>query len=163
MRRVLLALLVCAVAVPAFAADKPKNDPEFKTLVNQLAAGWSTLNPDNVASFYAKDANLAFFDIAPLKYAGWTAYDQGVRGVFAGFESLSLTVDDDFQATRRGNVAWTTCTIHGKLTPKGAPAMDMNARQTLIWEKKGSQWLIVHEHISAPMPDEAMNAQKVEK
>jgi ketosteroid isomerase-like protein len=163
MRRVLLALLVCAVAAPSFAADKTKSDPEFKTLVTQLETAWSTLNPDNVASFYSKDATLAFFDIAPLKYAGWTAYDQGVRGVFAGFESLQLTVNDDLQSTRRGNVAWTTGTVHVKVTPKGGSPMEMDTRQTLIWEKKGGSWVVVHEHLSAPMPEEAMKAENVQK
>ena len=161
MRKVVLALLICALAGPA--AAKGKDETELKDMVGKVDAAWSTLNPDNVAVYYAKDANLAFFDMAPLKYSGWTAYDQGVRGMFSAFESLKLTVGDDLQATRRGDVAWTTGTVHASVVHKGGSPMEMDARQTLIWEKKGGKWLIVHEHMSAPLPDDAMKANKVDK
>jgi ketosteroid isomerase-like protein len=84
--------------------------------------------------------------------------------VFSGFESLKLTVNDDVQATRRGNIAWTTATLHATVMSKGGTTpMEMDARQTAIWEKRGGQWLIIHEHISAPLPEESMKAEKVEK
>jgi ketosteroid isomerase-like protein len=36
---------------------------------------------------------------------------------------------------------------------KGAPdPMEMDARQTLIWEKREGKWAIIHEHNSAPLP-----------
>ena len=85
-------LLTAALAGPA--AAKGKDETELKDMVGKVDAAWSTLNPDNVAVYYAKDANLAFFDMAPLKYSGWTAYDQGVRGMFSAFESLKLTVSN---------------------------------------------------------------------
>jgi hypothetical protein len=32
-----------------------------------------------------------------------------------------------------------------------APALDLECRHTAIWEKRGAKWLIVHEHVSAPL------------
>jgi hypothetical protein len=37
-----------------------------------------TLNTDN-PSFYAKDANLVFFDVMPFKYNGWAEYKKAFR------------------------------------------------------------------------------------
>jgi ketosteroid isomerase-like protein len=30
--------------------------------------------------------------------------------------------------------------------------MEVDGRHTAIWEKRGAKWLIVHEHVSAPLP-----------
>ena len=49
-----------------------------KKLVESYYAAWNTLNTDNPARFYAKDANIVFFDVAPLKYKGWAEYKRGV-------------------------------------------------------------------------------------
>ena len=36
--------------------------------------------------------------------------------------------------------------------PKAGGAMEVDCRHTAIWEKGGGKWLIVHEHVSAPLP-----------
>lgn len=155
MKRLLSSLaLVCLVAVPA-VADKvtDKDMAEFKALVEKCATSWATLNPDNVAALYAKDADLVFFDLAPLKYTGWSEYDTGVREQFKPFESLALTTQNDLRVRREGKMAVTTGTIHAvvKMKSQAAP-MEFDARQTLVWERRNGKWLIVHEHISAPLP-----------
>jgi len=57
-------------------------------------------------------------DLAPLKYAGWAEYKAGVKKVFAGFESLSLKLNDDLMVQRRGKVAWATYTFTTELKMK---------------------------------------------
>jgi hypothetical protein len=47
----------------------------------------NTLNTDNPSSFYAKDANLIFFDVVPFKYKGWAEYKNGVQKTF--FDQIS--------------------------------------------------------------------------
>lgn len=146
------ALLACFVSPVALGQKANKNnDSEFKSLIERYFAAWSSLNPDNAAPLYAKDADLVFYDIAPLKYTGWTEYDKGVRNVLGGFESLKLTPNSDLKVTRRGNVAWTTVTFHLSAKQKGGGQMETDGRHTAIWEKRGSKWLIVHEHFSAPL------------
>ena len=155
MKKLMLsAMLVCVSALPAMADKVTTTEAaEFKVLIERSAAAWSSLNPDNVAPFYAKDADLVFYDLAPLKYLGWTEYDTGVRKVFAGFENLKMAPGNDLMVSRSGKVAWTTVTYHATVKMKGAATpMEMDARQTLIWEKRDGKWLIVHEHISAPLP-----------
>ncbi|OLE51363.1 MAG: hypothetical protein AUG51_22950 [Acidobacteria bacterium 13_1_20CM_3_53_8] len=129
----------------------PAGDAEFKQLLEQFLAAWSTLNADNAARFYARDADLIFFDIAPLEYHGWEEYRNGFKQVAEQFSSIKLTGNGDLKVTRRGNIAWTTETFHATGTQKNGQAIDLNCRHTLIWERRGRRWLIVHEHVSVPM------------
>lgn len=146
-----LALFTCVAAVTQ-GQKIVKSDGEFKELSDRYFAAWSSLNPDNAAPLYAKDADLIFYDIAPLKYQGWSEYDKGVRGLLAAFESLKLTPNSDLKVTRRGNIAWTTVTFHLSAKQKSGGQMETDGRHTAIWERRGSKWLIVHEHFSAPLP-----------
>ncbi len=150
---VLAALLICASTSPALSQKVSKNsDAEFKTLIDRYSSAWSSLNPDNAAPLYAKETDLVFYDIAPLKYTGWGEYDKGARGLLGGFESLKLTPKDDLKLTRHGNVAWTSVTFHFSAKQKSGGQLEMDCRHTAIWERRGSKWLIVHEHFSAPLP-----------
>ncbi|HEY3027939.1 MAG TPA: nuclear transport factor 2 family protein [Pyrinomonadaceae bacterium] len=152
MKIILTAALLTCLAAVAYGQKSARNDAEFKALSDRYFAAWSSLNPDNAAPLYAKDADLIFYDIVPLKYTGWAEYDKGVRGVLGGFESLKLTPNGDLKATRRGNVAWTTVTFHLSAKLKSGGQMETDGRHTAIRERRGGKWLIVHEHFSAPLP-----------
>jgi ketosteroid isomerase-like protein len=47
--------------------------------------------------------------------------------------------------------AWATATGHGTLTKKTGAKEDLDFRWTVLWDKEGSDWLIIHEHVSVPM------------
>ncbi|MEK6408440.1 MAG: nuclear transport factor 2 family protein [Acidobacteriota bacterium] len=151
-----LAALLMAVGVSAQArkADAGKAlEAEFKAMIDQYYTAWSTLDPDKAAKYYAKDADLVFYDVAPLKYNAWAEYRAGVIKAFTEtMSSGKLTPNDDLKVTQRGNVVWTTVTFHLSAKPKAGGAMELDCRHTAIWEKRGGKWLIVHEHISAPLP-----------
>jgi ketosteroid isomerase-like protein len=124
-----------------------------KKLVQRYYAAWNTLNTDDPAQFYAKDASLVFFDVVPLKYRGWAEYKKGVDKAFFGKISAGkLTPNNDLKITRRGNVAWMTLTFHLSFTLKTGKATEIDCRHTAIWVNRRGKWLIVHEHISAPLP-----------
>jgi len=112
--------------------------------------GWSTLNPDNVAQFYATGLH-TFFDIAPLKYRNWQEYDRGVRTVVADFKQANFIVNDDAELHPAGNQAWGTATVKYKLTHQNGKVDMGNLRWTVVFEKEGGKWLIVHEHVSMPI------------
>jgi ketosteroid isomerase-like protein len=67
--------------------------------------------------------------------------------------SGKLTPKDDLQVTQRGSIVWTTVTFHLSAKPKAGAPMEIDCRHTAIWEKRGAHWLIVHEHLSAPLPE----------
>ena len=148
-----LAVLTASAQAKKASAAKPSTEAEFKALIERYYAAWNMLNTDAPAQFYAKDAGLVFYDITPLKYKGWEEYKAGVQKAF--FDQMSsgkLVPNDDLQVVRRGNVAWTTLTFHLSAKLKSGAAMEIDARHTAIWEKRGGKWLVVHEHVSAPLP-----------
>ena len=157
-RTVLIATAALLIALSALAQKRPAHaktalEAEFKTMIDQYYAAWSTLDPDKAAKYYAKDADLIFFDVAPLKYNGWGEYRAGVMKAFTEtMSSGKLTPNPDLKVTQRGTVVWTTLTFHLSATPKTGGAMELECRHTAIWEKRGGKWLIVHEHVSAPLP-----------
>jgi ketosteroid isomerase-like protein len=153
-----LAVLIAVTLVGcAGTAEPPKTldaANEFKPMIEKLMAAWETLDVSKPAAFYAKDPGLTFFDIAPLKYEGWQQYSDGFKKVCADWKSVKLTLDPDLKATQNGNVAWVTYTLSFVIEPKSGETMKGQARATDIFEKRGNDWLIVHEHYSAPMPEE---------
>lgn len=158
----LAAIIAFLAGAPASAqmkrtAAKPASssafETEFKKLIDEYYTAWSTLNPDNAAKYYAKDADIVFYDIVPLKYNSWSEYRAGVIKAFTEPNlSGKLTPNDDLKVIRRGNIVWTTVTFHLSAKPKAGGAVEVDCRHTAIWEKRGSKWLIVHEHVSAPLP-----------
>jgi uncharacterized protein (TIGR02246 family) len=151
---IILSAVLSGSAQTKKAGAKSAPDSEFKALIEAYYTAWSTLNAENPAKYYAKDADLIFYDIAPMKYNGWAEYKAGVMtAFFNNVSSGKLTPNlNDMKVTRRGNVAWTTLTFHLSATPKAGGSMELDARHTAIWEKRGGRWLIVHEHISTPLP-----------
>src|SRR5262245_2288010 len=153
---VVVTLMLISVQVAGAQTKSPAKaakDPEFRKLIHDYYAAWSTLNPDNAAKYYAKDADLVFFDIAPLKYNGWSEYKAGVLKAFTEvLFSGKLTPNDDLKVNRRGTVVWTSVTFHLSGKPKAGGSRELDCRHTAIWEKRGGNWLIVHEHVSAPLP-----------
>ena len=140
----------------AFAKTKAKATnaavpPNYKAMMQAEYDLWSTGDPTKVAPMFAKDAELIFFDITPLKYNGWAEYEKGVAVVFKDYQSLKCTVNDDAHGGRSGNQAWTAATISAHGVKKDGSVEDFSMRTTEVWEKRGGKWLIIHEHASVPM------------
>ena len=150
-RLLVIALVAGIICLPVLAQKKGADD--FNDLIKRYYTAWNTLNPDNVSFLYAQDADLVFFDIAPLKYSGgWAEYrDNFKKNVAPGFSSLKLTPNHDVKITRRGNMALTTLTFHLSARQKDGTALEFDARHTIVWEKRAGQWLIIHEHVSKPL------------
>ena len=128
-------------------------EAEFRAMVAQYYTAWSTLNPDNAAKYYAKDSDIVF---SMLPRSSTTVGPSIRAGVIKAFTepmaSGKLTPNDDLKVTQRGTVVWTTVTFHLSAKPKAGGEMEIDCRHTAIWEKRGGKWLIVHEHVSAPLP-----------
>jgi len=143
----MLALSVCGFAQTKKAAAGPAPD---KAYMQKIWDGWSTLDPANVAQYYAQGPH-TFFDIAPLKYGSWDEYQKGVKNVLAGYKSAKFTVNDDAVVHHSGDILWGTATIMNEMTSNAGKVEMGNFRWTVIWEKENGKWLIVHEHVSAPL------------
>lgn len=144
--------VVLLTFVVARGQQQGNDDPTFRKLTNDYCAAWSTRNTEAVAKFYAQDDDLIFYDVAPFSYHAWKEYLPGVRKTLLdGAAELKLTAGDDLRATRRGDIAWTTVPMHFREKTKDGKVIEADLRYTGIWEKRGSNWLLVHEHVSVPM------------
>ena len=149
----ILAGAISITALLVLAATRTEQSGEFGDLIKKIYAAWSTLDADNAAPFYAKDADLTFFDLAPLKYThGWKEYSDNFRtNVATVFTNLVMTANDDLKVTKKGDLAFTTSTFHLAIKSKDGSPMEFDGRHTLIWEKRDGKWLIIHEHASKPL------------
>jgi ketosteroid isomerase-like protein len=150
----LVVALAGAAQTKASANKAASGEAEFRKLIEEYYTAWSMLNTDAPAKFYAKDADLIFYDIAPMKYNGWQEYHDGVQKYFFDMAtSAKLTPNlNDLKVTVRGDVAWTTVTFRLSSTLKAGGTQELEARHTAIWERRNGHWLIVHEHVSVPLP-----------
>jgi uncharacterized protein (TIGR02246 family) len=134
------------------ASEAKPASVNFRALIQSLYDAWSDLDAAKAAPFYAKEADHVFFDITPLKYTGWTEYAEGVPKAFAAYSSGKFTVGKDFKVHRHGNLAWATATWRAELLKKDGAKENAEGRYTVVLEKRGDDWLIVHEHMSVPAP-----------
>src|SRR5437588_6463264 len=121
MKKIVFATVICfLVALPVSArpqygsSSSSTSDTgdaaQFRGRIQALYDAWSDLDSSKAAKFYAKDADLTFFDIMPMKYTGWNEYAAGVPKAFSDYKSGKFTVGDDLQVHRHGNLTWATCT-----------------------------------------------------
>lgn len=138
--------------VGALAEQKASDDSAFRKLTDSYCAAWSSGNPANAAKFYAKNDGLVFYDLAPFSYSSWKDYETGVqKQFFDSAATVSLTAGKELKVSRRGNIAWTTVPMHLIEKTKDGKTVELNIRYTGIWEKRGTTWLLVHEHLSVPL------------
>ncbi len=152
MRQVMSACILAGVigAVAAGVSIDAQGPDDLKPLVQPYWQAWQA-GPGQAEPLYAKDADLVFYDLEPVKYVGSTQYRTGVvPNILAKFASIAFTVNDDVKTTRRGNFAWTSATVKGDGMLKAGGPVHVTIRHTAIWERRGNEWQIVHEHVSVP-------------
>jgi ketosteroid isomerase-like protein len=141
--------------VAAFAfGDQSKQavDPELQEFVKRYYEAWNTMKSENADPFYAKDTDIVFFDAAPMQYKSWKEYKEGAQKLFFDTtKTCKLIPHDDLRTFRHDDVAWFTLTFHLSAEMKSGPPTELELRQTSILEKREGKWVIVHEHISAPL------------
>ncbi|MDI1429423.1 YybH family protein [Polyangium sorediatum] len=165
--------LCAALAIPALVAapmgckkaptsSQEQSAPEKPTteLMQRTWDAWSSLDPQNSAPFYAKDEGLVFFDFAPLEHRGWKAYEKGVKDLLAQFSSLKAKVRDDARIEAHGNTALAASVVHFDITFKDGMTESFDARWSVVWAWRDGQWLIVHEHVSVPIHDGPVEAER---
>ena len=122
-----------------------------KAFMQKIWDGWSTLDPANVAQYYASGPH-TFFDIAPLKYGSWDEYQNGREGCARRLQEREVHGERRrLQIHPHGDLVWATATIAEEMTTKAGKVEMGNFRWTVIWENEDGKWLIVHEHVSEPV------------
>lgn len=149
-----LSFLTCMAAIFILARESPGQQSEqaLRELVPKIVASWETFDLAKIEPYYAKDPDLTYFDLAPLKYNDWAEYRATVPKVlFEPNTSLKLKLNDDLRVHSRGSFAWATFTFGADLTPKQGSASRLDGRWTMVFEKRAKGWMVVHEHVSVPL------------
>jgi ketosteroid isomerase-like protein len=146
----LVGLTLVIVAPTVTAADR--EEAALRTLGPKIVAAWGAMDISKVAPYYAADADLAYFDVVPLKYNNWKEYSEGAQKyLFEPNRSINAKLNDDLAVHRRGSLAWATFTLAIDLVSKEGSSSHLNARWTMVLEKRAKGWIVVHEHVSAPL------------
>lgn len=137
--------------------NKVADTTEFKALIDPYYAAWSYENGpggfERAAKFYAKEPGLVFYDpLPPVEgHFGWEAIKAGVEKFWteAGITSALISRTAEPQVWRYGQVAWAAVPHQAVVTLQNGQTQTVEQRQTFVWEKRGNEWQIVHEHASA--------------
>jgi ketosteroid isomerase-like protein len=147
-----LGLLTGLVAMTNSRAAADSEEDALRTLVPKVIASWESLDITKVEPYYAADADFTYFDIVPLKYNNWAEYRAGVqKALFDPNRSIKLRPNDDLRVHRRGSLAWATVTFGADMVSKEGAASHLDGRWTMVLEKRAHGWIVVHEHVSAPL------------
>ena len=122
--------------------------------------GWHTsperpFDLDRIASLYARDESFSSFDFGRPHdgFQDWASASAYYREFMKIPRSWRLEPGDDLRVHVRGDVAWTTLSLRARGELRDGRVIDApEARVTLIFERRGSAWLIVHEHGSSALP-----------
>lgn len=143
---------IAAISILAMQSHGQQSEQALRELVPKIVASWETFDLAKIEPYYAKDADLTYFDLAPLKYNNWADYRATVPKVlFEPNTSLKLKVNDDLRVHSRGSLAWATFTFGADMTTKQGATSHLDGRWTMVLEKRGQGWIVVHEHVSAPL------------
>ncbi|MEM8794492.1 MAG: nuclear transport factor 2 family protein [Pseudomonadota bacterium] len=122
--------------------------------------GWRTspdapFNLDAFRHIYAQDDRFSSFDFGRPHdgFTDWATAEAYYRKFMTVPANWRLEPTAAIEVTIRGNVAWSTVPLHATGSmPDGTEFDFPECRVTLIFEKDGDDWLIVHEHGSSPLP-----------
>ena len=124
---------------------------QLRKRLQEVLNAWSTMDPDTAGKYYAKDADLVFFDIAPLEYKGWDEYYLGTKRLFQNYRDFSIRLNEDANVHWKGDLAYATATWNVLGTLIDGTQQKMELRWTVVMERRNGDWLVVHEHVSAPL------------
>jgi len=125
---------------------------EAKPIIENLFKAWATLDTSKAAPFYSKDASLAFYDVSPLKYQGYPAYEKGFLEMSKDWKSFRVTLNSDFKAQRQADLMVASSTARIEIEPKQGATILGTLRLTEVLERHKGGWVVIHEHVSMPMP-----------
>jgi len=156
-----LNLIVTASARTSKKSLSQSDVAAIKDRAEKVWKAYETLDASKARPFYSSAPNDVYFDIAPLQYRGIDAYQQGVAQLLKTFRSISFQSNSDLEIHPIGNQAWCTETFTAAIVHTDGNKGNMPIRWTAIWEKQNGTWVIVHEHVSAPLGTQPEREQNI--
>ncbi|MGA7522796.1 MAG: nuclear transport factor 2 family protein [Acidobacteriaceae bacterium] len=130
------------------AAETRQDEAAIREVIAGMAKARYDKDAEAIAAPYTRDA--AIFNLAPpLLHTGINLPE--TRGWLDTWDGPIIIEPRDFSVTVAGDtaVAWGYMRMQGtKIDPPAKPNFWM--RETLVLERRGGTWRIVHEHTSVP-------------
>ena len=144
MRWCLLGALLGACGSPPHARGDPQH--EVAALLARSATAWNRGDLAGFMSDYAPDSLTSYFSGGHVQYGWQSLYDRYQRAYFApGKAHDSLSFDEAQVRVLAPRVVF--CTARFAL--HRGDSLIASGPFTLILERRGDRWLIVHDHTSA--------------
>ncbi len=153
----LLAIGLVISASPACAAGS--DEAQIRKLYGPWAAAFDARDADAIMKFYAPGETLLVFDVVPpLQYVGADAYRKDWQDFFGGYKTVKVEVEQ-LGVVSNGKLAFTHSIQRVTGTDLHGKPVDVTLRVTDGLKKIKGKWLIVHEHVSAPINLETGKAE----
>lgn len=158
---VVLLMLNLAVASPASAQKKKKNDnpppanpvnslPDEQKIdyaIGQMLAAWQLGDTASMHKYYAEDVSVVAGTWTPPAMS-WTNYAAAYQVQRGRMQQVRLDRSNTLiRVAPSGTVAWACYQWEFSAVVDGTPSA-AEGQTTLIFEKVGDDWLIIHNHTS---------------
>lgn len=166
MRMVACGVFCCAAAMVALVggrlpADQKADQPtvaDFQKRIDEYGRRWTmtdgAIDLTKLDEFYAPDEGVVIYDFAPPGVStSWAAHRKGLeRELFSKLRVNRFVPRQDVTVRLVGDkAAVTTFTFDYENQEKGGKKFKITGRQSNVWERRGGNWVIVHEH-GSPVP-----------
>ena len=152
----ILSLFILAFSFSAFGQKKAavKTDPskDVRAAFDRLVDGIKTADAAKVMSVYAKNEDILFFNNNGSVTRGWETMKTNREASYKNVSNVSLEPTGVKIEMLGANSAYLTCKwkqqqeYNGKLETA-------SGRMTLVFQKIGKEWKVVHLHTSPDNPD----------
>jgi uncharacterized protein (TIGR02246 family) len=150
-----LAVIALALLFPGTrvaASGQPDDEDQIRALEDRFAEAFKAKDVDRIMANYEPSPNLVFFDVVLRReYRGWDAYKKDWQSFFASLGPVALFEVKNLAVNVDGNVAYSYSFQHYQAKTKAGESRDVEVRVTDVYRKAGGKWLIVQEHVSAPV------------
>lgn len=103
---------------------------------------------------YWQDEQLLAFDtLSPQTTCiqGWQTFEAIWKAFMAALAQWQIELLGDLRILVADKIAVSASIWHGAGTNAAGESVDITAHATQVWEKRGEEWRIIHEHISNPV------------
>jgi uncharacterized protein (TIGR02246 family) len=156
---VLVVALVCALPLWSQKAQAANDEAEIRQLLDRWGKAFRAKDLNGVMSVYATGNALVAYDIVPpLQCVGAEAYRKNYEEFFAQYNGPLDYEIRDLQIIAGDGVAFLHCVERLSGTLKSGQKAEVWIRATSGLRKINGKWLIMHDHISAPVDFETGKA-----
>ncbi|MFQ6094445.1 MAG: SgcJ/EcaC family oxidoreductase [bacterium] len=159
MKKLILLVLVLALGATMVCQTAPKVDVEaekqkVRAVMEKINAAWEAEDMEAFSMLVAHDEDMVNFgtDVAE-RWVGWGALKEGLQRQFEVFSDTRVTPHHiDIHVSETGRVAWLAQAMGISTKFLGKP-VELEARITGVFEKRGPDWLLIQFHYSVPISE----------